>query len=430
MSAPLSGVRAVLKYTGIPPSLLDKRPSLPSRNWLIFLSISGSLTGLYVYDRRQCRAIRQDYIDRVKHIADEPVDLMHRPRKITVYGAKWPGDEDFDLTLKYFRKYVKPILVAAAVDYEMIGGRRLGDLADRVAEDIKAQRRREAGMDVPHEVYTQLPFFLPPSKERAQQLSGGIMIIGRPTLKEFMAGLRRGWTEPMDKVDKEEVLARELEADGRFDELEDGEIPLPPTPPTSTNASTTPLPVIPPLPPLALVPFTDLLGFTKIPLMIWQWLNRRNDVRTGAEAAYRVIMGQTRPFAAAPDTLLSGSAPSAASDLDFDAACERWYKKNVFDLPAETDKSREKYYTELKTKLATARELARGTREPTKDEVANPPPTEVELRAERLKKEKRWRGDVRGWEIICPDAKTVWDDRFRDALRVFCRPRKVTSLDN
>jgi len=102
-----SGVRTILKYTGIPPSWLDKRPKLPSRNWLIFLSVTSSVLGLYVYDRRQCKRIRQEYVDKVKHFAEIPADPFEAPRRVTVYGAKWPGDEDYDQSLRYFRKYVK-----------------------------------------------------------------------------------------------------------------------------------------------------------------------------------------------------------------------------------------------------------------------------------------------------------------------------------
>lgn len=109
----------MLRYTGIPPSWLDKRPKLPSRNWLIFLSITSSITGLYIYDRRQCKRIRQSYIDRVKDLADELVTPLAAPRKVMVYNSKWPGDEEYDQGLKYFRKYVKvglftpPILFTA-----------------------------------------------------------------------------------------------------------------------------------------------------------------------------------------------------------------------------------------------------------------------------------------------------------------------------
>ncbi|KAJ7827537.1 inner membrane protein import complex subunit Tim54-domain-containing protein [Mycena olivaceomarginata] len=249
-------------------------------NWLIFLSVTSSVAGLYIYDRQQCKAIRKSYVEKVKDLADEPVGSLYRPRKVIVYGGKWPGDEDHDQTLKYFRKYVKPILVAAAVDYEMIGGKRLGDIANRVADDIKSQRRLEAGLDARPEVYKELPTYQTPLEERLSQTEGGIAIIGRPTFKEFMTGLKRGWTEPLDKVDRDEILAQELENDGRFDEEDDLERPEPKPfepliEPPSVSSTPSPLPQIPPLPPLLLVPFTDILGFTKIPLMIWNFFNQR-----------------------------------------------------------------------------------------------------------------------------------------------------------
>lgn len=102
-----SGIKTVLRYTGIPPSWLDKKPKLPSRNWLIFLSVTSSVLGFYLYDRQQCKQIRQSYIDKVKHLAEIPSDPLDAPRKVTVFGAKWPADEDYDQAMKHFRKYVK-----------------------------------------------------------------------------------------------------------------------------------------------------------------------------------------------------------------------------------------------------------------------------------------------------------------------------------
>lgn len=102
-----SGFRTALEFTGIPPSWFDKRPRLPSRNWLIFLSVTQSFIACYVYDRRQSQKIRQEYVDRVKHLAAEPLHSLDFPRTVTVYSAKWPGDDDWDRGARYFRKYVK-----------------------------------------------------------------------------------------------------------------------------------------------------------------------------------------------------------------------------------------------------------------------------------------------------------------------------------
>ena len=102
-----SGIHAALKYTGIPASWLTKRPKLPSRNWLIFIGVTSSLISLYGYDRTKCKQIRENYIKKVEHLAQEPVGSLDLPRKVTIYASKWPGDEDANRSLRYFRKYIK-----------------------------------------------------------------------------------------------------------------------------------------------------------------------------------------------------------------------------------------------------------------------------------------------------------------------------------
>ncbi|KAI0093892.1 inner membrane protein import complex subunit Tim54-domain-containing protein [Irpex rosettiformis] len=476
-----SGIKTVLQYTGIPPSWLDKRPKVPSRNWLIFLSVTSAITGYYLYDRKQCKTIRQEYVDKVQHLSKVPLHSMALPRKVTVYGCKWPADEDYDRSLKYFRKYVKPILNAAAIDHVMINGRRHGDLADRIANDIKKLRRIQAGIDPPPPNPMNLTTSTQEAK-RQRELEGGIIIVGRPAFKEFMTGLKRGWTEGLEIVDKEEQLAQTLENDGQFDEpdshpasdldySDDEPIPTqsklapskpfsPFSPPLLRQKSSMPSPsssggtdsippslnappsIIPPQPPVLLVSFLDYIGLTYIPHMIYDFFNERHKVRAGAEDAYRIIVGQTRPMTGRASELLAAHSDDDASgvepipadgcqsntsiaptDLDFNKDVESYYKKSyVTSFLTDIGKARENYYSELTKKLETARALARGTREPTKEEQNYPPPTEVELRAERMKKELRWRSEEKGWEIIRPKAATAWDPRFEGVLGVFAQP--------
>ncbi|KAI0333544.1 hypothetical protein GY45DRAFT_1271836 [Cubamyces sp. BRFM 1775] len=473
-SPPKSGVRTVLQYTGIPPSWLDKRPRLPSRNWLIFLSVTSVVTGYYIYDRQQCKKVRQEYVDKVKDLATQPMGSMELPRLVTVYGARWPGDQDYDRSMKYFRKYVKPVLVAAAIDYDMVKGRRHGDIARQVAEKIRKERRILSGLDQA----SSGPMPLPGSsfeEKHKRELEGGIILVGRHTLKEYMAGLKRGWTDGLELVDREEQLSRVLESDGRFDEPEpeataeaiigEGEpIPTPsrlpssksiamltpslraPPPPPKSSESipahlNAPPAEIPPQPAMLLVNFTNYIGFTQIPLMIWDFFNERYKVREGAEAAYRLVMSNTRPFTAPPAEALAGPqdafdpaqpqkpllAELTPTDLDFDRRSESYYKKSVVrEFLSDIESARKEYYDSLAKKLETARALARGTREPTKEEQENPPPTEVELRAERMQKELRWTADEEGWDIVRPDKDVEWDERFRNKLRVYIDPPPST----
>lgn len=333
----------------------------------------------------------------------------------------------------------QPILVAAAIDYDMVPGKRHGDIAKRVADDIRVSRRFDRGLDPETDLTKRLPTYKSPAERRRYELEGGIIIIGRPAFKEFMSGLQKGWTnDNLEKVDRDEVLARILENDTHFDEPEDHHHDS-----SSDNTSSFRLSlshqqmfpplqspsVIPPLPPLLLVPFINYIGITQVPLMIWGFFNQRHKVRSGAEAGYRIVMKESQPIEVPENIndLLSSSNPTIHDapnfgHLDFDKGVESYYKKSLDSLHEDTEKARKKYYEDLAPKLDTARQLARGTREPTKEELENPPPTEVELRAERLKKERRWHDDLEGWDIIKPSSNVSWDERCRGALRIFITP--------
>ena len=490
-----SGVRAALEYTGIPASWLSARPRLPSRNWCIFITVTSSLISYYAYDRHQARAIRQSYIDRVKHFADEPMKSTDLPRKVVVYGAKWPGDEDHQRAVGFFKKYVKvctsfldkqniltrasqPVLVAAAIDYDIVATRHSGDLAERIASTVIKDRRLAMGVDQSIALPLALPNQLTQEQKRARELEGGVVLVGRHTFKEYMAGLKRGWSGGLDLIDREEKLAQELTSDGTFDETDEFDNspvgiandpnaePIPtlsrlppshnahlfsplklPSPsdhqiPTASNSSlidSTPPATVPPQPPLLLVPCVNYVGFRFIPHMIWGFFNERHKTQIGCEAAYSLVINKTREF----------QGPSSFLDLDHDVQPsegqesgndeERQSKITQsrpqggdldFGLSSESvlaphspvsniASSRKSYYKALPERLVAARQLARGEREPTKEEQITPPPSEVELRAERLNKELRWRGEEEAWKIVGPGSGIRWDEKFRGVLKVF-----------
>lgn len=335
----------------------------------------------------------------------------------------------------------------------MFIGKRYGDIASRIADEIKSRRRLEVGVDPTKQSVIPRAGNQSPEAKLRRELEGGIVLVGRPTFKEFMEGLRRGWTDGLEKVDMEDQLARELEADGKFDEIDeptpiveslgDGEplptksrLPpstglfkppyLPPSP--SSRASSSPPPhsipehynlppaSIPQQPPILFVPFTNYLGFLQLPHMVWDFFNQRQKVLSGARCAYRLIKSHTRPF-------------EPSTDLDYGLDAEYYYKSSMKKYAEGVDKIRTGYYKTLPDKLKTARDLARGSRDPTKDETNYPPPTEVELRAERLKKELRWRSDIAGWNIIRPEAQVTFDERFNGALQVFVDPPEIETND-
>jgi hypothetical protein len=94
-------------YLGIPQFVFDWRPSMPGPKMSVFLAVSSALTGLYVYDRRECKRIQQEYIDKVKWMSEELLPTDQRARKVKVYGARVPDDGELERGAKWFKRYMK-----------------------------------------------------------------------------------------------------------------------------------------------------------------------------------------------------------------------------------------------------------------------------------------------------------------------------------
>ena len=63
---------------------------------------------MYYDDRSQCKTIKEKTLERVKHRSEETLNgSLDVVRKVKVYGARWPDDDDTDRALRSFRKYVK-----------------------------------------------------------------------------------------------------------------------------------------------------------------------------------------------------------------------------------------------------------------------------------------------------------------------------------
>jgi import inner membrane translocase subunit TIM54 len=72
------------------------------------LTLVSTVSYVYYNDRKQAKAIRQEYIDKVKGLALEPLQgSLDEVRKVKVVAARWPGDDEPDRSLLYFKKYVK-----------------------------------------------------------------------------------------------------------------------------------------------------------------------------------------------------------------------------------------------------------------------------------------------------------------------------------
>ncbi|KAM0723241.1 hypothetical protein Q7P37_001442 [Cladosporium fusiforme] len=170
---------------------------LPSRNWMIFLGITGSFFGAVYYDKWQTKKNRQKWCDLVAHKSEETLDPHSLPRRLTVYLAAPPGD-GLRAAREHFHEYVKPVLVAASMDWDVVEGRKEGDVRFKTADRIR--RRRKAGGE--GEPLEEADLAAEVQKQRfGQDDPTGVMgdiVIGRHTWKEYVRGLHEGWLGPAD----------------------------------------------------------------------------------------------------------------------------------------------------------------------------------------------------------------------------------------
>lgn len=208
---------------------------LPSRNWMIFWSVlTVSVSGI-VYDKHRQKQIRNHYKDIVEPFSSEKLDVNRKPRKITVFIAPPPSDY-LDTSLKVWKRYVKPILYYAGLDYELIEEEKQGVIRTEVANRIREIRRqlREKASNVAEEEGKKstvpadqeefdselarkfknefdfrdaIGIFYKNTKpqivhEDAQNpdpsMAGGVICLGRGAYKEYITGLHEGLLGPLD----------------------------------------------------------------------------------------------------------------------------------------------------------------------------------------------------------------------------------------
>lgn len=234
-----------LRMMGIP------RISLPSRNWMIFWTCLAAVGGGIAYDKYEQKQIRKKWTEKMRPLAEEVYRNDRIPRKLSIFIAPAPNDY-LEESLRYFRKYVKPILNASALDFDVFTENRQGEIRAAVAERIRelrveriekakkaqeneTQKKYEASWtkffkeDVPK--FFKKPFSGKPKPEdevlvdrnslyspsdllgfyymnepiepkRDDELNpleaGGVICIGRGAYKEYMTGVHEGLLGPLE----------------------------------------------------------------------------------------------------------------------------------------------------------------------------------------------------------------------------------------
>ncbi len=282
------------------------------------------------------------------------------PRKITVVLTAPPGD-GLRVAREHFHEYIKPILVAGAMDWDVVEGRKEGEVRAGLAEKIRKLRKRngetsqaEPGEESQEDLYHEM-------RKRAEikdwNGTQGDLVLGRHTWKEYVRGLHEGWLGPLSDIrsskpehpdlqplaahsldsplpeippsessSPESPVSSSLQTDPQTPEQpseKPAEKPTKPaiTPPyitPSEYASLTAAPTLPTsLPPSLPVALPHLLGFFNFPIRIYRFLNRRHLAdSTGASVAALVLASQTRPFTQSTDFASANDPDGAPPSID------------------------------------------------------------------------------------------------------------------
>ncbi|RMZ80431.1 hypothetical protein DV737_g2984, partial [Chaetothyriales sp. CBS 132003] len=289
---------------------------LPSRNWMIFLTVVGTWTTAVVYDRREKKRIQKKWCDLVADIAQQSSNPRELPRTLNVILAAPPGDS-LAASQVYFKEYIKPVLVAAALEYDLIQGRREGDVRYGVAEQIRRLRRKKgeqsAGQETDVDGEQVLDSFRQQTGVYAAAGVKGDVVIGRHTWKEYIRGLHEGWLGPLDAPAPKGPGPEDREREKRGGDEKGKEAYIP----ASSYASLQLAPSTPSmLEPSQPFHQYHLLGFLKTPVRMWNFVNQRKLADECGRQAAAVVLAAYRPYHHQSDSLDSLASSSSSDGLD------------------------------------------------------------------------------------------------------------------
>ncbi|CZT48075.1 related to TIM54 (component of the mitochondrial TIM22 translocase) [Rhynchosporium secalis] len=321
---PLGPPNPIWKYLGFGENF---RPKLPTRNWTIFLTITGGFTAAVVYDKREKRRAQKKWCKLVEHIAKEPLDAKAMPRKLTVF-LEGPPTDGLRVAQDHFKDYVKPILVASGLDWEFVQGRKEGDVRAELAERIRESR-------LPPEERTEEDVVTATRRNSSvKEFEGprGDIVLGRHTWKEYVRGVHEGWlgplTEPPKQVEdtKEKETfetmpgitllsePKEAEATPAAEAKTDDKPKKPPQPSPFISVSAypdapTPANLPTELDPSTPISFPHILGFLNTPKRLYRFLNRRVLADSIGRETAAIILSTYRPY----HTSTTSDAPTSFS---------------------------------------------------------------------------------------------------------------------
>ncbi|KAI1348007.1 inner membrane protein import complex subunit Tim54-domain-containing protein [Xylaria sp. FL0043] len=343
-----------LRMMGLPN--LPKK--LPSRNWMIFWTLVGSLSAAIIYDKREKKRATARWAKAVSHLAKEPLaSPSEMPRKLTIYLESPPTD-GLRPAQDHYTEYVKPVLAASGLDWEFVQGRKEGDVRAAVAERIRRARDPAAaaagGAQTQDEVVNEVR-----RRNGTPEYTGmrGDIVIGRHTWKEYVRGLHEGWLGPLTapvtptpepaivesttgETPKEGATEAEAKKENPQEEKKPERPPQPPPYNTPADYPTSSLPMLIPaeFSPSTPLQFPHILGFTNTFTRLGRFLNRRHLADDIGREVAAVCLATAREYREETNPDSADSEPEQATALAWE---EKDWPKSVWK-EAKKDSEAEK----------------------------------------------------------------------------------------
>ena len=281
---------------------------LPSRNWMIFWTLSSALSASIIYDRREKKRATARWAHAVEHLAKRPLSHPSQmPRKVTIYLEAPPGD-GLRVAQDHYSEYVKPVLAASGLDWDFVQGRQQGDIRAAVAEKVRRRRRTQEkdvaagqGGAAAEELATEEDRVDAWRQAHGVPLYDGVrgdIVIGRHAWKEYTRGLHEGWLGPLSAPPHAqpdpEPESESADADAETNKTKRPPQIKPYNSPEDYATAHLPLLVPSEFAPSVPISFPHILGFLNTPTRFVRFLTRRKladdvgrDVAAVCLAAYR-----------------------------------------------------------------------------------------------------------------------------------------------
>jgi mitochondrial import inner membrane translocase subunit TIM54 len=311
--------------------LPNMRLRLPSRNWMIFLSIAGSFSAAVIYDKRETKRAQRKWSKMVEHLASEPLDPRSMPRRLTIFLEGPPAD-GLRVAQEHFKEYVKPILVSSGLDWRFIQGRKEGDVRAALAEEIRKLRMPADEVSDDEDITMRIR-----RQNGVKEFDGpqGDIVIGRHTWKEYIRGLHEGWLGPLtapticepenrleDSQSKKStnpdaqietlpgitIVSKSDEqslADGSSpaaapempsDKVKKSSLPPPFISTSAYSSAPTPTQLPPEFDPSVQIPLPHILGFLNTPTRLYRFLNRRHLADSIGRETAAIVLSTCRHY--------------------------------------------------------------------------------------------------------------------------------------